>query len=273
MFSVYTCGFAPARLQAHPEAAGVTVLPSPTDRDFVEVALDRLRGDDSPAPLLIHVGSRECTRRVAVLCAAARKEGLRALALTRPTTGLAAAAAILTSLSAAGIARGAAAGILVEQIGSLLPTYAVTGSVGGADLPMVGLTQHLLSWVPGISFCIALDESPVVVTGHLTRTLPPVETDLVVDGDRRYATRLATKLRAATPPHVVETCTLAGGRGTTDGNSWWGSGRYYEQTVVPRDLGELIAVLDARPKVPCVQCGEGVPGICPFCTSREASNE
>jgi hypothetical protein len=280
MFDVVTCGFAPARVTAHPAHAAVRELPAPSAPDFLErghdllTRIDRRDGpdhregpDDADGPgrpvLFVHAASPAARRRVATLRATVRTSTL-AVGFGRPLTGLAAVATWLASLADRGVPVGVAVGHTLDHHAALLPTYVVTSSVAGVDLPLVRLSHHVLSWLPGMLFTLGLDEHPRITTGRLTASFPQAEgTDLVVAGSPRLAERLA----GVTPAHVVER--FEAPTPAVDGIAW-GRARFYEQTLLPRTVDPTVRDIDARGAARCVQCGERSLGpACAFCASRE----
>lgn len=263
-FGVVACGFVPAA-HAQADATAPGELPAPTAAGFLDEAVDLLVGLPTDLPvLLVHGGTRESERRVAVLRAVARDHELLSMGVPRPVTGRAAAAALLAALAAHDVPVGVAASYLVQRHAELIPTYAVTASVAGLDLPFVRLRHHLMSWLPGTVFSVALDARPRITTGRLQAVLPQAEgMDLVVAGQIRFADRLA----GVTPAVVVETFQADHG---AEASQWWGGSRFYEQTLLPRDLDELLAQVTAQPVTPCPQCRRPVTGPCPFCPAGEA---
>ncbi len=294
MFDVVTCGFAPARVAAHPAHARVRELPAPTAADFLEqghdlltagwpdraegsVVADRPVGADAPVGadgadgadgparpvLFVHAASPAARRRVATLRATVRTPTL-AVGFGRPLTGLAAVATWLASLADHGVPVGVAVSHTVEHHAALLPTYVVTSSVAGVDLPLVRLNHHVLSWLPGTMFTLGLDEHPRITTGRLTVSFPQAEgTDLVVAGSARLAERLA----GVTPAHVVERFEALAPAADTIA---WGRARFFEQTLLPRTVEPTVRDIDARGAARCAQCGErSLAPACAFCASRE----
>jgi hypothetical protein len=271
-FDVVSCGFSPARLSAHPGHASVRELPSPTMPGFLEQGYDLLTTAAVEHPerpvLLVHAASPAARRRVATLRATVRTPTM-AVGFARPVTGLAAVVTWLASLAARDVPVGVATGHTLERHVSLLPTYVVTSSVARVDHPVVRLNHHLLSWLPGTVFTIALDDHPRITTGRMTSDRPassperPASSDLVVAG----SSRLAERLDGVTPAAVVERCEAGGG--TAEAPSW-GRARFFEQTVVPRDVGASLAEIATLSTMRCPDCGEHALGTtCPFCSARE----
>jgi hypothetical protein len=181
----------------------------------------------------------------------------------RPLTGLAAVATWLASLAARDVPVGVATSHTLDHHAALLPTYVVTSSVTGVDLPIVRLSHHVLSWLPGTLFSIGLDANPRITTGRLTASFPQAEgTDLVVAG----AARLAERLTGVTPAHVVERFEALTPAVDTIA---WGRARFFEQTLLPRAIEPSVRDISARGSATCAQCGERALGpACPFCSSR-----
>ena len=268
MFDVVTCGFTAARVRAHPAHHDVRELPAPTAPDFLERGHDLLATTDGERPVLfVHAAHPATRRRVATLRATVRTPTM-AVGFGRPLTGLAAVATWLASLAARDVPVGLATGHALDRHAALLPTYVVTSSVAGVDLPIVRLTHHLLSWLPGTMFTIGLDEHPRITTGRVTASFPQAEgTDLVVAGSPRLAERLA----AATPANVVERYEAPEpAESTGAGPIGWGRARYFEQTALPRSVDQGVSEIDALGTVRCAQCSEPSLGTpCPFCSARE----
>jgi hypothetical protein len=264
LFDVVTCGFAPAQLTAHPAHAEVRELPAPSAPDFLERGHDLLTTTSPERPVLfVHATSPAARRRVATLRATVRTPTM-GVGFARPLTGLAAVATWLASLADRGVPVGIATGHTLDHHAALLPTYVVTSSVAGVDLPLVRLNHHVLSWLPGTMFTIGLDDHPVITTGRLTVSFPQAEgTDLVVAG----STRLAERLTGVTPAHVVERFEALTPAVDTVA---WGRARFYEQTLLPRTVEPTVSDIEARPSATCAQCGERSLGsACAFCASRE----
>lgn len=260
-FAVVTCGFTPAVLSAHPSAAGAPELPHPTDPDFLDQGVELLRGATDEVVVLYPPG-RESRRRTQVLQAIVRAENVRTVTLGRALTGLSGAGAVLTSMATADVPAGIAVGQLLDRGPALIPTYAVTTSVASFDSPQVRLSHHVLSWIPGTVFTITLAKEVSITRGTITaETRPDGAVDAVVCGDAK----LAGRLQSVTPPDIVERF-----EHRPTGQNLWGGARYFEETLVPRDIGSLLAGVDDRPTLRCSQCGTLLTGACPFCTSREA---
>jgi hypothetical protein len=260
-FAVVTCGFEPAGLSAHPAVAASSVLPHPTDESFLDHAIDLLRGATSEVVVLYPPG-RESRRRVQVVQAAVRAENVRAVSVGRALTGLSGAAAVLTTMAAWDVPAGIAVGQMLERGPALLPTYAAATSVAAFDDPHVRLSHHVLSWLPGTVFTITLAKDVHISTGAVRAEAPPEGgVDVVTAGEPR----LASRLRSVTPQDAVEWVELAPTK-----QNLWGGARYFEQTLVPRDVSGLLAGIDQLTQLRCAQCGSQVTGPCPFCTSREA---
>jgi hypothetical protein len=282
VYDVVTCGFAPAALQAHPCYQGVSVLPAPEAPDFLEAGHELVeRADADRRLLLVHAAGTARSQRVAMLRALTRRTTVAPLAVDLPAAGLAASATWLAALAEDGWSAGEVLS-LVPQVSHHLPTYAVTSSVAGLDLP-VRLHQHVLSWLPGTRFTVVLDGSPRVANGSLADHAPaPAEgggeagdqpatgpeagiVDLVVAGEERYAATLAPVLERyrVGERHVVEPGEPPAGRSAS---AWWGRARAFEACVVPRDLSRVRA---RAATVRCQTCGEAATAACPFCRSQE----
>ena len=268
MFDVVTCGFTAARVRAHPAHSDVRELPAPTAADFLDRGHDLLATCDDARPLLfVHAAHPASRRRVATLRATVRTPTM-AVGFGRPLTGLAAVATWLSSLAARDVPVGLATGHTLDRHAALLPTYVVTSSVAGVDLPFVRLTHHLLSWLPGTMFTIGLDEHPRITTGRVAASFPQAEgTDLVVAG----SARLAERLSAATPANVVERYEAPGPVDSAPGGPVaWGRARFFEQTALPRSVDQTVSEIEARGAVRCAQCAEpSLATSCPFCSARE----
>jgi hypothetical protein len=264
VFDVVTCGFAPARVKAHAAHDSVRELPAPGAPDFLERGHELLTATSPEQPVLVvHAASPAARRRVATLRATVRTPTM-GIAFARPLTGLAAVATWLASLAGHGVPVGIATSHTLDHHAALMPTYVVTSSVAGVDLPIVRLSHHMLSWLPWTMFAIGLDEHPRITTGRLTASFPQAEgTDLVVAGSPRLADRLA----GVTPAHVVER--FEAPTPAVDAIAW-GRARFYEQTLLPRSVAPSVLDIDARSSVACAQCGEHALGSpCPFCSARE----
>lgn len=259
-----TCGFAPAALTAHPAHLGIRQLPAPGALDFLDLGHDLLSGGEDGNPvLLIHHAQRSNRHRVGMLRAAVRRSGVVSVGLACPLTGLAAHASYLSSLATKDVPVGVAVSYLLEHHGSLLPTYAAATSVASLDLPFVKLRHHMLSWIPGTTFSIALEEQTRITTSQCSGPPKQVEgVDLVVAGQVRYAVQLSQ----VTPSGVVQRFEEPIPEG---GPLWWGSARFFEQTIVPRDVGDTVAAISSAKVTRCVTCGRQSLGSCPFCTARE----
>jgi hypothetical protein len=264
MFDVVSCGFAAAALRSHPSYASVRELPAPGAPEFLERGHELLTGTSSERPvLLVHAASASTRRRVATLRATVRTPTM-AVGFARPVTGLAAAATWLASLADRGVPMGVAASHTKDRHAALMPTYVVTSSVAGVDLPIVRLSHHLLSWVPGTMFTLGLDEQPRITTGRLTASFPQAEgMDLVVAG----SSRLAERLSGVTPAHVVDRHEALPVAGAALG---WGRARFYEQTLLPRGVERSLEAINGRSTMLCAQCGEQSLGAtCSFCSAHE----
>jgi hypothetical protein len=264
MFDVVTCGFAAAALPSHPAHATVRRLPAPEAATFLEEGHDLLSARSGDRPVLfVHAASRSSRRRVATLRATSRA-ATAAVGFTRPSTGLAGVATWLASLASYDVPVGLATGHTLDRHAGLLPTYVVTSSVAGVDLPVVRLSHHLLSWLPGTWFTVALDTDPRVTTGSLTAPLPQAEgTDLVVCG----AERLADRLAGVTPLDVVDRVEVEASPVATIS---WGRARFLEHTLVPRGVDLALEEIRGRSITRCATCGdEALGGACPFCSARE----
>lgn len=263
MFDVVTCGFAPAQLKAHPAHAGVHELPAPSAPDFLARGHDLLTAGSPERPVLfVHAASPTARLRVATLRATVRTPTM-GVGFSRPLTGLAAVATWLASLAERDVPVGIATSHTLDHLASLLPTYVVTSSVTGVDLPIVRLKHHMLSWLPGTMFTLGLDEHPRISTGRLTASFPQAEgTDLVVAG----SSRLAERLGGVTPAHVVERFEALTPAVDTIA---WGRARFYEQTLLPRTVEPTVSDIHVRDSGTCVQCGERSLGsACPFCSPQ-----
>jgi hypothetical protein len=284
VYDVVTCGFAPAALQAHPGYQAVSVLPEPEAPGFLEAGHELIsRVDPDRKVLLVHAAGTASAQRVAMLRALTRRTTVAPLAVDLPLAGLAACGTWLAALAEAGLSAGEVLS-LAPQVSRHLPTYAVTSSVAGLDLP-VRLHQHVLSWLPGTRFTVALDGSPRVTNGALGSSGPDRRTDadaqadparvhaagivdLVVAGEERYADTLAGVLgryRVGERRVAERAADASTGRAAL---TWWGRARAFEACVVPRDLSG--ALDGARvPSGRCQTCGEAAPAACPFCLSQE----
>jgi hypothetical protein len=240
----------------------VTVLPDPEDPEFLEAGHAALADrDPDRRALLLHASGGLRRRRVAMLRGLLRTSAVAPVPLTLPLAGLAASGSWFATLAERGLSAGEAHA-LAPAVATALPTFAVTSSVAGLDLPVVRLHHHVLSWLPGTSFTVALDGPPRVVTGRAERRQPvtgPV--DLVTAGDDTLATSLGGVIEGLT---VGERHELP-----ADGTSpWWGRARAYEMCIVPRDVEGFVE--QARGAgTSCSQCGDAAPSTCPFCRALE----
>jgi len=272
VFDVVACGFAPADLPALPEAGTVRRLPAPSDATFLESAYDALRErEPGRRVLVVHAAGREHTRRVHMVRSLLTTTDVVPIPVRRPPTGLAAATSWIGALAARGVSAGTAVAALADSL-DRLPTYAVTTSVAGLDMREVRLGHHLLSWVPGLTFCVALDEAGPrvalggVETGAVESGGPDAAGECVVvhAGDERLAGRLESTVPPGAARHRLP--------GEDTGVTWWRRARYYEHTLVPHDVDAFAEALRGRPLRPCPQCGDAMQGSCSFCHSLEGAH-
>lgn len=262
-YDVVTCGFASAPMPwlGH---AGQPGLPHPAAEAFLDVAFTALDGlEPDRRVLLVHQAGRAATHRLGVLRAALRNPLILPVPLNLPVTGLAATSAWLGALAERDVTAGMAVAGL-DDIARHLPTYAVTTSVAGLEMPEVKLRHHVMSWVPGTVFSISMAGSTVVETGSASaaRGPDPAESALVWAGDRRLAPRLG--LSAGGDQERVELpAAEAQGR--------WRRARFYEHCVVPYDVDAFAALLRSHPLSRCTHCGDSVARYCSFCLSQEGA--
>lgn len=214
--------------------------------------------------LLLHSARRDDTRRIAIVRGLLHSTSVVPVPLQLPLTGISALASWFAALSAREVTAGTALAHL-RQIRMHLPTYAVTRSVAGLDLPQVKLRHHMLSWLPGTTFAVALDERTRVESTSVRPESTAVRgaVDIVRAGDHR----LAAKVQSTVPAAVGETVDLPL---PERGAPWWGTSRFYEHCVVPRDVDAFAESLAAAPKRRCPQCGDDLETYCPFCRAQES---
>ncbi len=262
-FSVMTSGFAPAALDAHPAHASVQRLPRPEDPEFLTEALTHIDAGPPEAPVLVlHAAGREATRKVHVLRALSRARRVVPLGLSLPPTALAARATWVASLAERRVPIGIAIGHL-QRHADIMPTVAVVGSVAKVDLPEVRFRHHLLSWLPGVRLAVVMGGGSTEVRSA-RRFVPDLAADgmdLVVSGERAVVGTL--ELPNPTDGQVADLT------GTVDATAWWGRGRYFEQTLVPRDIVDALRVVSREKFGRCPVCGGVAVGTCPLCAVRE----
>lgn len=264
MFDVATCGFPLAPLSflgLESESSAVIPLSDPFADGFTESAFAALAERRNEHVLVVHAAHPAAARRIRTVRALLQVHGVVPVPVRRPLTGLAAHAGWLSGLAR----RGVSPGLVLAGLGLVdrhLPTYAVASSVAGLALPEVRMHHHVLSWVPGTTFGVALGEGRRIAMGEPGSDGATGPADLLWSGD----TRLESRVRATRPGTVHESHELRPAEGSA---SWWGKARYYEHTIVPRDLDAFVETLSGAASACCPQCGQAVQGHCPFCNSRE----
>jgi hypothetical protein len=199
-----------------------------------------------------------------VLRSALRNPFVLPVPLGLPVTGLAATAAWLAALAERGVSAGTAVAGL-DEVSQHLPTYAVTTSVAGLEMPEVKLVHHVLSWIPGTVFSISMAGTTRVEVGSLStaRTPDPGPATVVWTGDERLASRLGAGM--PTEANRVELEVAEGGRR-------WRRARFYEHCVVPHDVDAFAERLRARELIRCTHCGDALARYCSFCLSQEGAH-
>lgn len=239
-------------------------LPDPTAPDFLDTAFTALDGlEPDRRVLLVHAAGRATTQRLGVLRAALRNPFVLPVSLELPVTGLAATAAWLAALAERDVSAGMAVSVL-DEVTRHLPSYAVTTSVAGLEMPEVKLRHHMLSWLPGTVFSITMAGSTKVEVGSAT-TARAVELDvstLVWAGDPRLASRLTGSVPAGVDRVELP---LPGTSGR------WRRVRFYEHCVLPHDVDAFAERIRARDYSRCAQCGDAATRHCSFCLSQEGA--
>lgn len=264
LYDVVTCGFASAPLPwlGRPGHDG---LPDPAAPDFLDVAFTTLDGlEPDRRVLLVHAAGRAAAQRLGVLRSALRNPFVLPVPLGLPVTGLAATAAWLAALAEREVSAGTALAGL-DEVARHLPTYAVTTSVAGLEMPEVKLRHHVLSWVPGTVFSISLTGTTRVEVGSASasRTADPGPATVVWTGDERLAARLGSGTPAGADRVELE---------VGEGSGSWRRARFYEHCVVPHDLDAFAERLGARELARCTHCGDAVDRHCSFCLSQEGAH-
>lgn len=260
-FSVVSCGFAPARLAAHPAHQQVRELPDPTAPEFLSFgrALIEQLPKDQPI-LLVHGGRREQSRKVGVLRALSRGTSVVGVSQRVPPTGLAARATWLATLADRRVPASLAIGHL-ERHGTVLPTVAAISSAAGLDVPGVKLRHHAMSWIPTVCFGVSIASGVKIANGNPGVDFPDEPMDRVVDGTPSFESKVNFH-----SPQANETVELPS---VAPEAKWWGRARYYEQTFVPRDILNTLRLISNERFGRCPQCGGVASGSCPFCSARE----
>ena len=259
-----TCGFTSAPLPWL-ERPGQEGLPDPAAPDFLDAAFTALDGlEPDRRVLLVHGAGRAPTQRLGVLRSALRNPFVLPVPLRLPVTGLAATAAWLAALAERDVSAGTAVAGL-DEMAQHLPTYAVTTSVAGLEMPEVKVRHHVLSWLPGTVFTISMTGTTLVEVGSGSPSraaAEPAAATVVWTGDQR----LASRLDAVTPAGADRVERAA------DGAGGWRRARFYEHCVVPHDVDAFAERLRARELARCTHCGDAVSGHCSFCLSQEGAH-
>lgn len=264
LYDVVTCGFASAPMPWL-DRPGHEGLPDPAAPDFLDVAFTALDGlEPDRRVLLVHAAGRAASQRLGVLRSALRNPFVLPVPLGLPVTGLAATAAWLAALAERDVTAGMAMAGL-DEVARHLPTYAVTSSVAGLEMPEVKLRHHVLSWLPGTVFSISMTGTTLVEVGSASasRAADPVASTLVWTGDQRLASRLG----ASTPTEVDRVELTA-----AEGAGRWRRARFYEHCVLPHDVDAFAERLRARDLARCTHCGDAVTRHCSFCLSQEGAH-
>ena len=153
----------------------------------------------------------------------------------------------------------------LPAIAAHLPTYAVTTSVAGLELPEVRLRHHMMSWVPGTVFSITMAGTTTVETGSASAVRAAVEgpATVVWSGDERLAPRVG----APTPSGADRVQATE-----VEGHQMWSKARFYEHTVVPHDIDDFAERIRAASLRRCPQCGDAMSSFCSFCLSQEGAH-
>lgn len=261
-YTVAACGFPAARLRAHPEHERVRELPDPTAPDFVEAGRAMLERCDPAEPvLLLHSERRGQAGRAGMLRALSRRHTVVPVSLRFPPTGLSARATWLASLAGRRVPAGLALAHL-ERHRRWLPTCATLSSVTRLDARGVRFGQHAASYLPWVSFGVVVDDEIRVETRRSPEVTPqPFQFDRVVRGRAELETRVDFGI-----PLTGETFALPGSHPATE---WWGSARFFEQTLIPRDVREAVRLLAQDSYGRCPSCRSVTSGHCPMCMTQE----
>lgn len=262
-YDVVTCGFASAPLPwlGKPARSG---LPDPGDPAFLDVAFTALDGlDHDNRVLLLFASGARPGHVLRVLRGALRNPSVVPVGVSLPITGLAATASWLEALADRDVSAGAVTAAL-RTIAAHLPSYAVTTSVAGLEMPEVRLRHHMMSWLPGTVFSISMSDATTVEVGALgsPQAPPSGAATLVSAGDERLAGRLGASF-----PSDVERVVLA----EEAGHQMWRKARFYEHTVVPHDIDDFAERLRSASLARCPQCGDTMKGHCSFCLAQEGA--
>ncbi|MFT4288478.1 hypothetical protein [Nocardioides sp.] len=263
MFYVVTCGFAAAPLESLPAHRQAVTLPHPRADDFLDRALDLLLTEEweEATVLLLHDGSAAGERRLRMLRAMLQRSRLLPVGVRLPLTGLAGLATVLSTLAAARLNAGAVVSALPWVLDSVI-TRGVTRSVAKLDYPGIGFGHQLSTLMPSSTLLMRFG-SPLVTGTAAAAALPDNgQVALLEAGDRRLAERIG-----APPASLAQTLQVTGATQLMEG--WWGTGRYFEQTVVPTDLSPVTTRITSFPWRRCRECADAMNQFCQFCSAQE----
>ncbi len=244
-------------------------LPDPESPEFLDVAFTALDGlEPDRRVLLVHAAGRASAQRLGVLRSALRNPFVLPVSLGLPLTGLAATAAWLAALAERDVTAGMAASAL-DEITRHLPSYSVTTSVAGLEMPEVKLRHHVLSWLPGTVFTISMTGTTVVEVGSSSAApaSDPEASTLVWAGDQRLAPRLAGGTPSGSSSSGVDRVELP----STETAGRWRRARFYEHCVLPHDVDAFAERLRAKDFARCTHCGDAATRHCSFCLSQEGA--
>lgn len=261
-YTVAACGFPAARLVTHPDHERVRELPDPTAANFLDVARAMLERCDPEEPiLLLHSERRGQSGRVGMLRALSRRHTVVPVALRCPPTGLSARATWLASLAGRRVPAGLALAHL-DRHRRWLPTCATLTSVTRLDARGVRFGQHAASYLPWVRFGVVVDDEVRVESGRSPEVTPqPFTFDRVVRGRPDLEGRIDFGT-----PMTGETYVLPGSDPATE---WWGPARFFEQTLIPRDVREAVRLLAQDSYGRCPSCRSVTAGHCPMCMTQE----
>ena len=261
-FSVVVCGVEVAPLRAHPAALSVRSLPAATRAEFLSAGQLCLDSLDPDLPVVVlHRDHPDHSPRIGILRALNRPRTVIGVPVPTPPTGLAARAIWLASLAQ----RRVPPLLAVAHLGrhpDWFPTTAVLSSTAGLTMPGVRLGQHVASFVPGVRFGVSIAWRSEIRTNAAPPVHPPgTALDRVVRGRPDYDRRLDFGL-----PATVETAQIADVDPASD---WWGRARFFEQTLIPRDVRGGIQQLALDRYERCSTCGGVVSEVCPLCETAQ----